>query len=100
MINKNALGVAIGLSFAIYMFLMALLALIFDWGTEIVDITRDFYIGYDASLVGAIIGAIWGFVDGYIFGFLIALFYNVALKKPQAPLQAQTQGHGYDIMKK
>jgi hypothetical protein len=73
--SPNALGVAIGILWAAYVFLCGITAM-FDWGTDLVDAISSLYIGYDASILGAIIGAIWGFVDGYIAGVVIAWLYN------------------------
>ena len=100
-LNPKSLALACGSTLALGAAFLALVAMVHGaYGKTVISIMSSVYLGYDATIPGLLIGAIWGFVDGYIFGFLIALFYNVALKKPQAPLQAQTQGHGYDIMKK
>jgi hypothetical protein len=74
-----ALGVAIGVLGAIYVFLIGITAM-FDWGTAIVDTLASLYIGYGASIIGAIIGAVWGFVDGFIAGLVIAWIYNMVAR--------------------
>ena len=74
-----ALGVAIGVLWAFYVFFAAIFA-IFGWGTALVEIFASFYIGYGASIVGAIIGAIWAFVDGFVAGVVIAWVYNLVAK--------------------
>jgi hypothetical protein len=73
--SPNALGVAIGVVWAAYVFLMGIGAM-FDWGVTLVDEISSLYIGYGPSIRGAIIGGIWGFVDGYIAGVVIAWIYN------------------------
>jgi len=55
---------------------MALMAAYLNWGSGMVMIMQDLYIGYGASILGGIIGAVWGFIDGYIFGFATAWLYN------------------------
>ena len=85
-LNKNALGLTFGILYAAGMFLMALTATYLNWGSGMVMIAGDFYIGYKASFLGGIIGAIWGFIDGYICGFLIAWLYNRLSKNPSSPL--------------
>ncbi|QPC42682.1 bacteriophage holin [Kaustia mangrovi] len=70
-----ALGAAFGILGAIYMFFLGITAM-FGWGTPIVEAIASFYIGYGASLGGAIIGAVWAFVDCFIAGFLTAWLYN------------------------
>ncbi|MFA4890114.1 MAG: bacteriophage holin [Candidatus Paceibacterota bacterium] len=84
-LNRNALGLAIGIISALCMFLIALTAKYLNWGVGSVMIASDFYIGYGASILGGIIGAVWGFVDGYIFGFAVAWLYNLLSKKSSAP---------------
>ena len=77
-----ALGVAIGVLWAVYVFLLAIIAM-FDWGTDMVRVLASLYIGYEASIIGAIIGAVWAFADGFIAGFVIAWIYNL-VSKPSA----------------
>ena len=77
-----ALGVAIGVLWAVYVFLLAIIAM-FDWGTDMVRVLASLYIGYEASIIGAIIGAVWAFADGFIAGFVIAWVYN-KVAKPSA----------------
>ena len=76
-----ALGVAIGVLWAIYIGLMAIIAM-FGWGVDLVTAMASLYIGYSASIVGAIVGAIWAFIDGFIAGVVIAWVYNRVAKQP------------------
>ena len=78
-LSPNSLGIAIGVLFAVYVFLCGITA-IFGWGTALVDAISSLYIGYGPSFPGAIIGALWAFVDGYIAGLVIALIYNKLAK--------------------
>jgi hypothetical protein len=73
--SPNALGVAIGVLWAAYIFFCGITAM-FGWGSALVTAFASLYIGYGASIPGAIIGALWGFVDGYIAGVVIAWLYN------------------------
>lgn len=77
-----ALGIAIGVLWAAAVFLLGIAAM-FDWGTLLVEAFGSLYVGYGASIIGAIIGAIWAFVDGFIAGAIIAWIYN-AVAKPSA----------------
>jgi hypothetical protein len=74
-----ALGVAIGVLWAIYVFVVGITAM-FDWGNALVEALASLYIGYGASVIGAIIGAVWAFVDGFIAGVVIAWIYNLVAK--------------------
>jgi len=73
------LGIACGVLWAFYVSFAGLFAM-FGWGVALVDALGSFYIGYGASIVGAIIGAIWAFVDGLVAGVIIAWIYNVIAK--------------------
>jgi len=77
--SVNALGVAIGVLWAAYVFLCGITAM-FDWGTALVAALSSLYIGYGPSIMGAVIGAVWGFIDGYIAGVVIAWIYNAVAK--------------------
>lgn len=78
-LSLNGLGVAFGILWALYVFFCGITA-IFGWGTTLVTTLSSLYIGYSASIGGAIIGAVWGFVDGYIAGIIIAWIYNYMAK--------------------
>ncbi len=71
----HALGVAIGVLWAAYVFFCGITAM-FGWGVALVDALSSLYIGYAPSILGAVIGAAWGFVDGYVAGVVIAWIYN------------------------
>ncbi len=74
-----AFGIAIGVLWAIYIFFAGIFAM-FGWGVAMVDALASFYLGYGASVIGAIIGAIWAFTDGFVGGFVIAWIYNMVAK--------------------
>lgn len=74
-----ALGIAIGVLWAVSVFLAGIFAM-FGWGVAFVQVLASFYLGYGASIVGAIIGGIWAAIDGFIAGFLIAWIYNKVAK--------------------
>lgn len=73
--SVNALGIAIGVLWAIYVFFCGITAM-FGWGVALVQTLSSLYIGYGPTFVGAVIGAAWAFVDGYIAGVVIAWIYN------------------------
>jgi hypothetical protein len=70
-----ALGIAFGVVWALYLFFIAISAK-FGWGAALIAPIASLYIGYAASIGGAIIGAIWAFVDGFVAGVIIAWIYN------------------------
>lgn len=76
-IQPLPLGIAIGVLWAIYVFCVGITAM-FGWGVALVTTLASLYIGFSASIIGAIIGAIWAFVDGFVAGLIIAWIYNLA----------------------
>ena len=75
-----ALGIAIGVLWAFYVGCVGITAM-FGWGDALIAPLASLYLGYAASIIGAIIGAVWAFVDGFVAGVVIAWIYN-ALAKP------------------
>ncbi len=69
-------GLALGITSAIMVFLLGVMASLFGWGVPVAQVLSSLYIGFGPTFVGAIAGAVWAFVDGFIFGVLIAWFYN------------------------
>ncbi len=69
-------GLALGITSAIMVFLLGVMASLFGWGVPVAQVLASLYIGFGPTFVGAIAGAVWAFVDGFIFGVLIAGFYN------------------------
>jgi hypothetical protein len=69
-------GLAVGLTWAILVFVLGLLAALLGWGVVIAAALSSLYIGYGPTFVGSIAGAVWAFVNGLLAGVLIAWFYN------------------------
>ena len=83
-LDAISLGLAFGIMWALGVFILGIMAMAADWGTEIVVLMSAVYLGFDPSIAGSLIGAAWGFVDGGVGGFLIAWLYNVILTRRQA----------------
>lgn len=67
---------ALGIVWALGIFLMGLASMQFDWGTAMVELFASLYIGYKATFIGSVVGAVWGFFDAFIGGAVFAWFYN------------------------
>jgi phosphotransferase system glucose/maltose/N-acetylglucosamine-specific IIC component len=80
-------GLAIGITWAIGVFFLAIMAGYLDWGVPIAALLQTVYIGYSPSFVGAITGAVWGFFDGFICGAVVAWLYNRLLLARQRHLR-------------
>ncbi len=83
-LDAISLGLAFGIMWGLGVFILGIMAMAADWGTEIVVLMSSVYLGFDPSIAGSLIGAAWGFVDGGVGGFLIAWLYNVILTRRQA----------------
>lgn len=70
-------GLAFGVTWAIGVALLGLLAWQFSWGNAMVDVFGSLYVGYSASLKGILIGTGYALADGFIGGVLLAFFYNL-----------------------
>jgi len=84
-------GLAVGVTWAIAVFVLGLAAWLFGWGVDAAIALASLYIGYGPSLVGAIAGAVWGFVDGLILGVLVAWLYNRFLLARRKALPPRAQ---------
>ena len=74
-----ALGIAIGVLWAIYVGFLGITAM-FGWGGGLMVPLASLYIGYAPGIVGALIGAVWAFADGFFAGLVIAWVYNAVGK--------------------
>lgn len=78
-LNKRALGFALGIFYAVAIYVMTMLAL---WSDKL--IAKSFLLstvgslmpGYLITVEGAIIGLCYGFVVGFGSGWVIAFLYN------------------------
>jgi hypothetical protein len=86
-----ALGIAIGVLWAAYVFVAGIFAM-FGWGTALVAALASLYIGYGASIIGAIIGAIWAFIDGFVAGVVVAWIYNLVATKEISQIRNEVRG--------
>lgn len=72
-----SLGLALGITWGVGLFVLAWLSIIFSWGTPMLAVFASFYIGYDHTVVGSFLGLFWGFLDGFVGGVVIAWLYNL-----------------------
>ena len=79
-ISACALGVAFGVTSAIFVLVFSLLSLKYGWGADWVKVMSSVYVGFGLTAKGIAVGVLWAFVDGYIFGLLIGWIYNLVLK--------------------
>ncbi len=81
-----SLGLAVGVTWALSVAFLAIMAAAFQWGAVFAAVLQNIYLGFSPTFVGAIAGAVWAFVHGFIVGMLIAFFYNRFLSSRHIPL--------------
>ena len=75
-INPMAFALALGILWALGMFLLTLLAFYTNYASPIVELMGSAYLGVNVSLKGAFLALPWAFVDAFIGGWLLAWLYN------------------------
>lgn len=75
-LHAGKLGLAFGIVYALIFFLYGIVAALFGWGIELVDMIGGLYVGFGATIGGAVIGAIWGIFVGFVFFGLAGAIYN------------------------
>lgn len=81
-IDSLALGTALGIVFALGIFLVTNL-LIIKGGEKIgpnLALLGQFFPGYNVTFIGSLIGLLYGFVSGFALGWLIAVIRNIVIK--------------------
>jgi hypothetical protein len=77
-VHKRALGVAVGLTFALVLFAVTAFHVVaqLERAPKIALLAQYFY-GYEVTWNGAFIGAFWGFVTGFVAGWFVAFVRNL-----------------------
>lgn len=75
-LSPIALGLALGITLAISVFFLGVVAAALGWGVLLAQVLSSVMVGYGPTVVGAIAGAVWAFVIGFVNGVVIAWFYN------------------------
>lgn len=77
MADAKAAGLAVGILWGAAMGLLALLSLLFGYGTTFLAVFQSIYAwGFGATWLGVLLGLVYGFVDGFLAGFITVLLYN------------------------
>ena len=74
-LNVKAFSLACGILWAAGTFVLGILAMN-GYAQAFVTLIGSGYLGFDATIQGALIGAVWGFVDAFIGGWIFAWLYN------------------------
>ena len=77
-LNRNVLGLTLGILFAIGIFL-ATTILVLKGGPHVgahLQLLSQFFPGYSVTFGGSLLGLAYGFAVGYVSGWIIATVYN------------------------
>lgn len=74
-LNVKAFALACGILWAVATFVLGVLAMN-GYAQAFVTLIGSGYLGFNATIQGALIGAVWGFVDAFIGGWAFAWLYN------------------------
>jgi len=75
-LSIRGMAMALGVIEAFGFLVFGLLAGVLGWGTELVDLMSQIFIGFGVGPAGLAIGVLWGFVKGFVFGAILASVYN------------------------
>lgn len=74
------LAVAIGLTGAIFTFIIGILGWLFGFGVEAIQASASMHPGFSPTFLGSIIGAVWAFVELFIFVIVAGFIYCKLVK--------------------
>ncbi len=76
MLDAKRLGLAGGILWGLFMFIVTLFSLYTGYAVQWMGIMEGIYPGFHVTLLGSVLGLVYGFVDGFIGFFLLAWIYN------------------------
>lgn len=76
-LRAHTAGLALGITFALILFIFSVAAALFSYGAGFVELLGDVYVGFSTAPAGILIGMLWAFVDGYLLGFLFVWIFNI-----------------------
>jgi hypothetical protein len=79
-LHKRAMGVAVGLTLGLLLFVLtAFHLLVLKGDPSRISLLREYFYGYEVSWKGACLGFFWGFVTGFVMGWFAAFMRNLIL---------------------
>ena len=79
-LHKMALGVAFGVTAALFVFVVTAVCVIRTPPVELnLNLLSNYFAGYSVSWPGAFIGAAWAAFSGFVMGWFLAFIRNFAL---------------------
>lgn len=91
-LHKRCLGVAVGVTTGLVIFLATLVHLVRSPGEPYpLVLLQQFFSGYSVSVAGAFIGLLWGFALGFLIGWAFAFVRNFALSASALVFRARAE---------
>ncbi|MBW2987218.1 bacteriophage holin [Candidatus Woesearchaeota archaeon] len=81
MINAKAAGLAVGILWAVCLFIMTVVCMYKGYAAGLLGAIESMYPGYSITWGGAFVGLIYGFLDGFIGTVILVWIYNYFAKK-------------------
>lgn len=75
-IHPVRFGLALGITHAAFLVVIAVLAAFFRWANEWVHLFSRLYPGYSITLFGVGFGILWAILAGFAAGWLFAVVFN------------------------
>lgn len=77
-LDKRALGLGVGAAFALFIAVLATASALVDPGQRFpILLLRQYFFGFDVTVLGILIGAAWAFVTGFLWGWFAAFARNL-----------------------
>ena len=80
-LRPEILSVTLGLFWAIFVFIITLIAIVTRQSWTLINLFEGIYPWYRPNWLGLILGLLWGFVNGFLLGFFIGWIYNWLIRK-------------------
>jgi hypothetical protein len=74
--HKRALGVAVGLTAGVAIFLLTALHVVLRIEGLRIGLLGQYFYGYEVTWFGAFVGLAWGFFTGFIAGWMLGFIHN------------------------
>ncbi|MEK9656846.1 MAG: hypothetical protein VW378_00520 [bacterium] len=75
-LNPMSLGMAGGVLYGVFIFIITLLGVISGYGLAYINILAGLFPVYSVSFVGAILGLVYGFILGFVLFYFLGYLYN------------------------
>jgi hypothetical protein len=77
-LDKRALGLGVGSAFAVFIAVLSTASAIVDPQQRFpIMLLRQYFFGFDVTVLGILVGSAWAFVTGFLWGWFAAFTRNL-----------------------